>query len=396
MAPSPDDRQEMLDLIAKTFAQGHGYYGFLDYCQKGYLTDSHYDYAATRIGRLDGMIVTHYGVWDYSMRIGRAAVRVGGIGAVATHQRYRKMGLMAQTIPHSLKGMSELGYDMSLLFGISDFYHRFGYVRAWSETNYFVQTTQLPQSKPPPGMKPFTDFARPDLEELYNRAAAGLTGTAVRPTYHRDRPGSDGKAGIEGRLWKAGAKPAGYILFKLHDNALECQEGVGDVKDVLAAVAQLARKANVREVRFPNVHHESPLAKALRAMTCRQEIAHSRCGGAMIRTMNLGSTLRKMAPELSRRLAASHLANWRGKLAIGIDENRITLDINRTKVTVAAKAATVNSIVGDQRVSQLLIGTDGPREIFEAGGVRARGEASMLADVLFPRQYPNLASWDRF
>jgi len=38
---------------------------------------------------------------------------------------------MAKTVAATIEAMSQVGYDMTVLFGIPDFYHRFGYVRAW-------------------------------------------------------------------------------------------------------------------------------------------------------------------------------------------------------------------------------------------------------------------------
>jgi predicted acetyltransferase len=128
---APDPRlhgEELIDLIAKSFGS---YFRMRDNCRKGYVLDSHYDWQASRIGLIDGRIVTHYGVWGYDMRIGAACVRVGGIGGVATHAGFRKRGLMAKTVAATIEAMSQVGYDMTVLFGIPDLYHRFGYVRAW-------------------------------------------------------------------------------------------------------------------------------------------------------------------------------------------------------------------------------------------------------------------------
>ena len=121
--------EELYDLLWKAFPYEE-YYGFLDRCRWGYIGGSHYDWNSSRIGILNGRIVTHWGVWDFRMRIGVARVRVGGIGVVATDARHRKRGLMNRTADNALGAMRSAGYDMSLLFGIDEFYHRFGYVRA--------------------------------------------------------------------------------------------------------------------------------------------------------------------------------------------------------------------------------------------------------------------------
>ena len=94
---APDKRKHLepiLELTGKCF--GH-YYEWIRYGRLGYIGSTHYDWDASRIGLIDGRVVTHWGVWGYTMRIGRARVRVGGIGAVATDGEFRKFGLMART-----------------------------------------------------------------------------------------------------------------------------------------------------------------------------------------------------------------------------------------------------------------------------------------------------------
>jgi GNAT superfamily N-acetyltransferase len=127
----PPDRlrhlDEMSDLMAKVFSDV-GYFEFRNQCRRWYVNHSHYDWRVSRIGILDGRIITHYGVWGYDMRIGSAVVRAGGIGGVATHGDFRRRGFMARTVRASLDAMRGNGYDITILFGINDFYHGFGYV----------------------------------------------------------------------------------------------------------------------------------------------------------------------------------------------------------------------------------------------------------------------------
>jgi predicted acetyltransferase len=110
IAPDPHQHgNEVVELCAKTFGS---YFDRRKDLRNWYLLNSHYDWKTSAIGLIDGQIVTHYGVWDYQMRIGSAVVRCGGIGSVATHGDFRKQGLMAQTIPASLQAMRRAGYDL--------------------------------------------------------------------------------------------------------------------------------------------------------------------------------------------------------------------------------------------------------------------------------------------
>src|SRR5690554_1820724 len=59
----------------------------------------------------------------------------GGIGGVRTKEGHRKKGYSRIVLEESLSIMSKKGFDFSLLFGIPDYYSRWGFV------NYLPQNT---------------------------------------------------------------------------------------------------------------------------------------------------------------------------------------------------------------------------------------------------------------
>lgn len=394
---APDRRRhgdEICDLCGKVFSGGGTYYyGFRDFCRRGYILGSHYDWAASRIGLVGDRIVTHYGVWDYPMRIGAARVRVGGIGAVATDGDFRKRGLMARTARASIDAMAGLGYDLSILFGIEDFYHRFGYIRAWSDTTWTVRPADLPKERPAGRLRKFAPVHRDDVAAIYNRENATRTGTAVKPTYPRCmylRP-------MEGRLWTdSRGRTAGYVVFLRKPGLIECVEVGGDLDQVLRVLAALARQGGCQDVQFSTFSDASPLIRRLRQGSGKAETRHLRSGGAMVLTVNLAATLGKMAPELTRRLRASLLAGWKGRLLVADGRQEAMLVIDRSRVRVEPGARAAHAIRGGDEIAQLLIGADDPDAIFEARGTRLTGDARRLAGVLFPNQHPQLSLRDRF
>jgi predicted acetyltransferase len=64
---------------------------------------------------------------DLPMRIGDAVIRMAGIGDVYTEREHRMKGYMRYLYEDTLTYMTEEGYDVSMLFGIPDFYTKFGY-----------------------------------------------------------------------------------------------------------------------------------------------------------------------------------------------------------------------------------------------------------------------------
>jgi predicted N-acetyltransferase YhbS len=401
---APDRRkhgEEICDLCAKAFS-GSGYYYVRDCSRHGHILGSHYDWSASRIGLIDGRVVTHWGVWDYRMRIGAARVRVGGIGSVATDGDFRKRGLMAQTAGVSVAAMRELGYDLSILFGIDDFYYRFGYVRAWSDTTFTVALKDLPTGRPGVRVRRFRPFERSDITAIYNRENAAATGTAVKPTYPRYMY----PRLAEGRLWTdARGRAIGYVVFLPKGNLIECVEAGGDIEQILRVLAALARQAGRQDVQFTAFPDSSPLIRRIRLGNCRAETHHRRCGGPMICTINLASTLEKTAPELGRRLRGSLLADWRGRLLIADSREAATLAVDRSRISVLRKrglganrgtARAAHAIRGGDAVAQLLIGSDEPGAVIEAAAMTTTGDAAELARALFPNQHPQLSLRDRF
>ena len=395
--PDAARHEEMLDLIAKTFSTWHGYWQFLNYCRQGYLDHSHYDPAASRIGLLDGKIVTNWSVYDHRVRIGSCAVRVGGVGVVATHGEFRKRGLMLPTGLGSIQAMRDLGYDMTTLFGLHNFYHHFGYVRMFSEQGYSINTAELPVGTAPPALQKFSP-PRKELDSLYNRACNGLTGTAVRPTFPQARISTSGQPAPVGYLWTSkSGQPAGYVVAADRGSShLDVPEAIGEPQRVLAVLGKLAKQFRLPEIRMGGLHYDSPLAIALRRLTCRVDTQYVRNGGAMVHTVNLRSTLAKIAPELSRRLAASTWRDWTGRLLIADPREKVALQIARSKVALADRADAPNSIRGGEEIAQLIVGVDEPLEVVEAGNIRLAGQAKDLLPVLFPNQHPMLGTWDRF
>jgi hypothetical protein len=394
---SPDpkaDHDELMDLIAKTFSTGRGYFGFRDYCiRDGYMDTSHYNWADSRIGIMDGRIVTHFGVWDYQMRVGRSALRVAGIGVVATHGDYRKRGLMDITARACVDAMPQAGYDQTILFGIPDYYHKFGYVPAWPAAVYTAAIVNLPDARPP-SLRPLP-ASTAAMDRLYNRHAAGMTGTAIRPTYSRNR----NPRKWHGWCWGGrGESMEGYVLVgDVTGGRMDVLEAVGHTPTALAAARSLAASGGACDVSFIALHWHSPVARWLRSAKCRLELRFTRSGEAMVRTVNLETTLRKLAPELGRRLGRSHMAGWRGSLLVADARQRVELRIgNGIGVSAAGRPAGPHRISGGEEVAQLIIGNGEPREVMAAAAIRTRGDGAQLAEVLFPNQHPQLAAWDAF
>ncbi len=388
------DGAAVVELVAKTF---DSYFPTRRVSEGYYLLEGHYDWAASAVGFVGERLVSHFGVWDYRMRIGRATVRCGGIGAVATDAAFRKKGYMARTAPHSVERMRARGYPLSILFGIDDFYHRFGYVAAWRESTWRLERKYLP---PPAGPVPrlhripFAPGA--DVTRLHNEWNAGLTGTAVRPTFSKGFFHSS-RTSPEGWLWRdRRGRAAGHVFVHEDRHDLVIIEATGDPDTVLACLGRLAERKALPELRFDTLPYGSALARRLRTLNCRYEQRFARDGEAMVRVVDLTACLRGMEPELSRRVGASELDGYRGTLLVRGPEGAVGLALDRGHVRVVPAAPGTSALRAGWHLAQLLIGTDDPLETCEVGRIRLQGDAARLVPVLFPAQHPQLQLGDRY
>lgn len=390
---SPDPRKDMdavVELIARVFSH-RGYYDRRDQCRNGYIGHSHYDWRASQVGWIGDEMVTHWGVWDFQMRVGAAKLRVAGIGAVATSGDFRRRGLMARTVLAGVPVMRQCGYDLSLLYGIDNFYHKFGYVRAWPQDLWVLALGDLLACESaPPKTEKLTVGHLPEMAKVYNAAARHLSGTARRPTYSTMQYPSN----YEGLVWRKGRGGAiqGWVAFRGN----EVLDAVGQPDEILAVLRGEAIRRYWPDARFSDLHWDSELCRVLRRGTVRLESSYRRSGGAMVLTIDLASSLSKLEGEMTRRLKASPLAKWRGDLLIADRRQRVGLRIAGGKCRVGEPAKTKHAVRGGDYLAQLLIGADDPMETVREGGLKLSGDASALVPVLFPARHPKLAGLDRF
>ncbi|MEL7086888.1 MAG: GNAT family N-acetyltransferase [Planctomycetota bacterium] len=392
-----EHRDALVDFWSKIFGfagDSTHYFNGREFCRDGYLDGSHYDWDASRIGLIDGQLVTHYGVWGYDMRVGRAAARAGGIGTVSTHPDFRERGYLVRTANASIAAMRERGYDLSVLFGIDDFYHRLGYVRAFSYRQHYLRVDDLPKEKPGAAFRRFKLVRREDTDKLYNRAFAGRTGTAIRPTFTK---GGDIRG--DGYGWRDGrGRLAGYVYVSIDDaqRRLKCYEAVGDVTQVLRVLGVLGRKHASKELEILNQPRDTPLMREVERGRCEVVTRLNPDGGPMARTLNLPGLLEKMTVELRTRLVSSVLAKRSATLLIDDGTQEAGLRITPRRVSVVQPTQSSHAIKTRGHAVQLVLGTDAPERLIAAAQMKTTGDAARWVAALFPAQDPMLLTFDHF
>jgi len=398
VSPVDNDREKIYDLLAKVFSKSWGYYEFFKFCKERYLYHSSFDQNTSKIGTIGDKVVSFCGVMDYKMRIGSAELKVAGVGGVAVDANYRKMGFMQKTMTECISSMKARGYQLSLLYGIPDYYDRFGYQSAWPLDCYVVPLSTF-DIKPLPFKINILDnnSTIPDtFFELYNNYSKKITGTMVRPTYRLNRFPDK----WEIFYWnKRGlSELAGYIVVEKTKDRLICIEACGNTNEIFQTLSFIAAKKNSHEIEFPWIAYHSILAKAIRKGTYRLIRERESNAGPMIRIINLRNTFEKITGLLNTRLRKSTYNKWSGELLIRYREENITLVIDRSTVTVSLENTENPSgiIEGKKGMAQLLVGSTNPFETVENNNIIVTGEAKKLLNILFPEQFPAFSRWDKF
>jgi predicted N-acetyltransferase YhbS len=258
-----------------------------------------------RFARVDGQVVARVKVVEQITRIGRARFRMGGLGDIQTDPAHRGRGYASACINDTIDFMRGDGFDVSFLFGISDFYHRFGYVGCLPDYVLRLKvrdleglnipfTVEAPSGRPKARL--LTEVAR-----LYEAAAEGTPATVVRDrmrvsrglvVFREKRAARRVRAYIvqrKGSLVEAGLAPgddaaAGAILAWLRDRCIE----------------RLDAKLTLEDI--PPAH---PLARFARRFNhaFKRELTWN--GNGMGRLIDTRSFLDKITPELEARLSSA-------------------------------------------------------------------------------------------
>jgi len=358
---------------------------------------------------IDEKAVSWLWVIDYQMRIGTAEVRMAGIGGVNTEWKHRMKGYMRVLFEDTVRYMIEQGYDVSMLFGIDNFYTKFGYASCLPSHKQTVQTRDAEDAcKVQSDAQAYTLSALEpqDMEAvltLYNRNNAARTGTIVRAKEYFEKFTKGTWWGVPPDAFilkdEAGQVRAYAVLDKT-DRAVNVVEAETDddalFGPLMAVFAKRAIEKRCGEITFyrPRDH---AFAEYAQRFGCKWEIDCPKDGGGMMRILNLKSTFDKVRPDLERRMAAAAGHAPTGRLAIETDVGAMTLSTNNGMLSLDFEPpAQADLVLSQDKLTQMLVGYRRPGDVLNDPDVRATGDAHAWLDVLFPTCQAYVWSADHF
>lgn len=351
-----------------------------------------------RIALLNGKVVGTYRIFPLLVRIGCAAVPIGGINNVCTHPRYRKRGYMKALLTDGIEHMKQSGALISLLHGIPDFYYKFGYAFVGCDHRLAIQARVLTSFQKSLTVRKGLMDDVPRMRKLYDETNVERTLSLVRDDavwrkHEADLPRTrvivDRSNTVRGYFLIANRRDA----FVVTEVCAETNEEI--MQTLLAECGRLCRVGLFGQGDFL-VPPDHPLTIYCQGHDALMETRYKRNSGWMMRITNLEGLFSAMEGELSRRVTHSHLGSWRGVLGFETDIGSVSLKISNGVVKCVSKESSGprdGIKLPQSLLSQLLVGYRSAAEL-DKGTVPAPSRD--IVNALFPVQYPFISPEDGF
>ncbi|MCL4546022.1 MAG: GNAT family N-acetyltransferase [Chloroflexi bacterium] len=292
------------------------------------------------------------------LRLPPAKLLAGCIGGVATHPDFRQRGLGSAVLRSAVTYGKSRGCAVLLLDGITNFYHRWGFVDVWDLTVHSIPLSAVARLRPGSyGVRRATVADAEALLRVYEACYGERPGSFDRTLSRQER--LLGQLPPQRQVWLAMGSSGGIAGYLALDVASPAQalEVAAESFDAAAALlrfhAQVAVTENsgLSEVRWPLPPDDPLVAEFADAFVCagfpyvageqsqwpvvRSETVHASDGGWMARIADPAVLMRAMLPRWQELWAAVRPA-WRGVLALVVDDVAFPLALSDAGLQLCA------------------------------------------------------------
>ncbi len=279
-----------------------------------------------RIIKTDGKLVSHIGVVVRDMIINGCRISVGNIGAVCTHDDYRKRGYAWSIFEDAMDKLRAEGVDMFLISGFRNLYRLHGATHVGKVARYHVTSDmELPETE--------TAARTFSLEDLPSWAALHRS-ESVR--FHRPYNDFEKLTTImavhRGKflysIWEGDRIGAYAVLARSRDESVYLDEYAGSRLMLMGSIQALCEEFDVPGLSVPVPTHDAELIGMLDSIGA--EASYGSTGGtiAILDFPRLCERLRPMFEEIVGRETAQKLIfrEQGGSYSIGLDSDEMTLN----------------------------------------------------------------------
>jgi len=349
----------------------------------------------------DGVSTSWLWVNDIDVKVGRSYLKMGGIGGVGTLEEQRMKGYSRRVLEHSIDYMSKHDYDISMLYGIPDYYSKWGYASTLPDYKITVPLRNAKRAREGLHARPMMKEDAGQVLDLYELTNEERTGPVKRDrnTWFKFRKGSDWRIMADGTVFEnESGKIVAYYAADRWPRVMRITEvGAREplfYENMLKHASKVAEQKQAPEIEiFAPLDH--PFANLCKRMGCTATLDCYYDQMGMGRIMNVRSTLEKLRPELSRRLGNAGLRRSPSRLSIRTDIGSATLELSDSGVSFSDKTSVDWIELPQWALMQLILGYRPVSDVVADPMVRTEGNVRGVLEALFPTGYPYiwLADW---
>ncbi len=347
----------------------------------------------TRLELCDGdKPVSSLGVYDRDIRIGDRVVRLGGIGGVGTRPEHRMKGYARRVLDASIEFMRDKGYHLSALYGIPNFYTRWGFAPALPECRVTIKTRDAELAPARLAVRQMTPDDASTVAALYAAANATRTGSVVRAkdwSGFKRGPGWTSRFGVF--VVERESVVVGYAVYTLDVSSCVLGEvGYHDPSVWSTILAEASRIAWERRLEQLTVMAppDDPFLAYCRRYGCCFELSYARNAHGMARIINQDALIEELAPLLRRRAVEAGVAPS-GTLAFHTD-------LGQTKLPFGSASETLRVHLPQWALAQLVLGYRSIRDVLFESEAHADPRAIPVLEAIFPEGFPYTYVADRY
>lgn len=350
-----------------------------------------------------GECVSSLILFDYQLTYDSVAVKMGGIAGVQTHPEHRNKGYASELMKATVAWLANEQYPCSFLFGIPDFYWRYGYATLLTHANTEVVLRDVEDVKAPNfRTRPYEEKDLEAIRQLFNKnSQGGRMCSILRDENWRGIPrGSDWPIKATCLVVESLAgEIEGYVVFDADDPEVIVSEVETRNPAAQYAVLEVLVKRGItnrqKEFRYlgPTSH---PFAVFLRRFGAEHNDLVERFGFGMGRLTHLESFFQQIAPELSRR-------SWllpedtQCVFTFQTDIGQCSLNISRGCVQLGELKSPnqVHVACKQLELTRLVFGVVDYQTFSVSPETKIQGEAGTILTTLFPTRLSTIppTSW---
>jgi len=337
--------------------------------------------------RLAGLVL-----FDLTIRVGDCAVRCGCIGGVGTEPQYRGNGYARLVMEDALAYMRESGMLLGALFGIPNFYPKWGFASVLVEGTLEIETAHALQAPAPLSVRAMRPEDIAAVIELYTRENAQRSGTIVRrlDEWKGFRYGVSWNDNVAAYVVEDAGQVVGYAAYNSEPWHTQVAEISGSREALQSLVHRFGESAHERcrekiTFRLPPDH---ALVRLSAGLGCRLIVEYPHAGDGMARIIDQPGLLQTLTPLFAKRLAASPVSDWCGTLVFETQLGTDAVSLGGTQTHVVRLA--------QEQLIQLILGYRSVADLAFEGQVECAPELMPILDAVMPRGLPYMWHPDRF